>query len=272
MWGEDLRKRKSTRQKPGQLFYLKVKSAAAVMLLSAAFAGLSGCGSEAGPGELLRETLAPPCSVCTDKVQETLGYAFLESQNTPVPHETETTELPAKETRLIILGRRKAYDPRKTPFGSEGTAGRLVIPSAGINVALNLPGEDAQAVTDAEGSACWMETDDDLNAVIGDHVNQDFATLFNVRPGDVCTIFKTGREYRYVCVSTCYGSNIETDVLDSEGHSLFLCGDDRLCMYTCANGWEVVFVTQWQTDGTRPLHQRSSPIGTQIIFMEEDEG
>ena len=55
-----------------------------------------------------------------------------------------------------------------------------------------------------------------------------------------------------------YGSNIETDVLDAEGNSLFECGGDRLCMYTCANGWRYVFVAKWRTDGSRPLHQYES--------------
>ena len=48
------------------------------------------------------------------------------------------------------------------------------------------------------------------------------------------------------------------NVIDAEGNSLFEYGDDRLCMYTCANGWQNIFYVQWQTDGSRPLHQYES--------------
>ena len=259
----------TTTRKPRRSF---AREARAALLLIALCVAITGCGVNTHAGDLLSQALTQSSAVCCGTVREALDGALEARNNVFVPFVTETTELLAKEDAAGTTACRKAYDPRQTPYGPEGTAGRLVIPSAGISVALNLPGADAQAVTDAEDSACWMESRGDLNGVIGDHVNQDFAALFSVRPGDVCTIFRNGREHRYVCVSTGYGSNIETDVLDEEGHSLFECGDDRLCMYTCANGWRYVFVAKWQLDGTRPLHQYGSPSGTQVFFMEEDDG
>ena len=43
-------------------------------------------------------------------------------------------------------------------------------------------------------------------------------------------------------------------------------------MYTCANGWQNIFYVQWQTDGSRPLHQYERVLYTQSIFLEEDDG
>ena len=256
-------------RKPRRSF---ARGARAALLLIALCAAISGCGGSTHADELLAQTLTQSSAVCCGTVREALDAAYEAGKSVFVPYVTETTELLAKEDAAGTTACRKAYDPRQTPYGPEGTAGRLVIPSAGINVALNLPGEDAQATTDAEDSACWMESRSDLNGVIGDHVNQDFATLFSVRPGDACIIFKNGREHRYICISTGYGSNIETDVLDAEGNSLFECGGDRLCMYTCANGWRYVFVAKWRTDGSRPLHQYERVLYTQSIFLEEDDG
>ena len=147
--------------------------------------------------------------------------------------------------------------------GEEGTAGRLVIPAVGINVGLNLPGGDGQAVTDAPDSACWMEYASDLNPVIGDHVNQEFAALLRVRSGDECMIVKDTIPYRYVCLEVRHGQNTEEDVIDENGDSIFLRGEDKLCMYTCENGWRYVFIAVWQCVSETPLHQNA------VIMMTE---
>ncbi len=241
-----------------------------IFSLLIAAVSLAGCGVM--DAELpLHEALAPISAVCSERMTEALCGAHDESTAVPAQHKGETSVLIGKEpySRLRSVRSRPLAE---TPFGIEGTAGRLVIPSAGINVALNLPGEDAQATADAEDSACWMEYPGDLNGVIGDHVNQDFSVLFGVRPGDVCTIYKNGKEHHYVCVSTDYGSNIETDVLGADGESLFMRGEDRLCMYTCANGWRHIFVTEWQITDDRPLHQRSAPLPPQIYWSENAAG
>ena len=149
----------------------------------------------------------------------------------------------------------RRFKHERAYVGPEGTAGRLVIPSVGINVALNLPGEDAQAVTDEPDSACWMEYAFDLNPVIGDHVNQDFGALPRVQSGDECMIVKDGVPYRYVCTAVRHGRNTEEDVIDERGDSIFRRGEDMLCMYTCENGWRYVFIAEWQCVSETPLHQ-----------------
>ena len=231
------------------------------LLLSAA---LSACGKEAPP-EL---ELSPPLCLFSAAADQGLTRALALAR-------LEEETVYRLRAQLGLDGRAPGRDGFKKQlntwgaYGREGTAGRLIIPSAGINVALNLPGYDAQGVTDAPDSACWMEYPCDLNAVIGDHVNQEFSTLFRVRPGDVCSIIRHGREYRYTCVSTGYGSNVETDVLDAEGGSLFQYGSDRLCMYTCANGWRYVFIAAWQAED-RPLHLRSPfPETESVILIDE---
>ena len=263
----------NTTKKPRRSFLRSAGAALVVLLLIAAAALMIGRRRLGAPAQLHPErALAPYAAACGETAQKAVDDAYEASKNAFVPYVTETTALLAKADAAGTTVYRKAYDLRQAPYGPEGTAGRLIIPSAGINVALNLPGEDAQATADAEDSACWMEIRSDLNGVVGDHVNQDFATLFRVRPGDSCSIFKNGREHRYLCVSIGYGSNIETDVLDAEGKSLFDCGDDRLCMYTCANGWQNIFYVQWQTDGSRPLHQYENVLYSQSFILEEDDG
>lgn len=252
-------------------FIRKARIALAV-LLAAAAAALAACGDGTEAGERSAQTMAQTAAVCSEAVRDALEEAYTRSEPVPTRRDAERSEPVVKSALPEGPERGKSYAPRQTPYGVEGTAGRLVIPSVGINVAVYLPGEDAQATCDEEDSACWMEFRSDLNGVIGDHVNQEFSELFYVRPGDACSIFKRGREYRYVCVSTGYGSNIETDVLDAEGNSLFDCGRDRLCMYTCANGWRYVFYAQWQTDGTPPLHQYEAGAQTLLFLMDEDEG
>ena len=263
----------NTTKKPRRSFLRSTGAALVVLLLIAAAALMIGRRRLGAPAQLHPErALAPYAAACGETAQKAVDDAYEASKNAFVPYVTETTALLAKADAAGTTVYRKAYDPRQAPYGPEGTAGRLIIPSAGINVALNLPGEDAQATADAEDSACWMEIRSDLNGVIGDHVNQDFSALFYIRPGDSCSIFKNGREHRYVCVSTGYGSNVETDVLDEDGSSLFDCGDDRLCMYTCANGWQYIFYTQWRCDGTRPLHQYEIPMQAPVFITESDEG
>lgn len=157
----------------------------------------------------------------------------------------------------------RRFKHERAYVGPEGTAGRLVIPSVGINVAVNLPGEDAQATADAPDSACWMEYAFDLNPVIGDHVNQDFGALLRVQSGDECMIVKDGIPYRYVCTAVRHGQNTEEDVIDENGDSIFRRGEDKLCMYTCENGWRYVFIAEWQCLSETPLHQ------TAVILMTE---
>ena len=266
--GGDVRTMDKTIQRPRPPIFRR--AALAALLFAAVM--LSSCGQNEEAAQRLGQTLTQSSVVCCETALRALGEAHEKSQLARARRVFESAGLAAKTADPEAAAHRKAYDPRRTPYGPEGTAGRLVIPSVGINVALYLSGEDAQALADAEDSACWMEIRSDLNGVIGDHVNQDFSALFYIRPGDSCSIFKNGREHRYVCVSTGYGSNVETDVLDEDGSSLFDCGDDRLCMYTCANGWQYIFYTQWRCDGTRPLHQYEIPMQAPVFITESDEG
>ena len=223
---------------------------------------LSGCGSNAA-GAALRGTLEERCTLLrVQTVDAVRGGA--EALVLDLASLSAQGRSPAAKQAGSGVSKAPAIP---NTYGAEGTAGRLVIPAVGINVGLNLPGEDAQAVTDAPDSACWMEARGDANAVIGDHVNQDFSALFRIRPGDECLIFRGGRAYRYVCLATLHASNTETDVIDEQGRSLFSRGEDRLCMYTCENGWRNVFAGEWQALG-KPLHQLQATASQ--LFLSED--
>ena len=249
---------KKIAQKPQIPFCCKARFLSVLLLMIMMALLLSGCGKGVDTDLTFDRAFSLLNFTLNEKTFLTMESAALAAAKPVHLHETDT---PAPQ---------KTCPLRDTPYGPEGSAGRLIIPSVRINVAVNLPGFDAQAVADAEDSACWMEAYGDLNPVIGDHVNQDFSSLFYIKPGDTCTITKNGRVHRYVCLSVGYGNNIETDVIDADGRSLFQYGDDRLCMYTCANGWQYVFIAEWQVEAVHGLHQRGSVIQQQFSLIESD--
>lgn len=244
---------------------VRLAAAAAALLLLTGCAGKSADVS--APGEALSGRLAAALETRRAEAEEARraaleGLAALEAGRRGAVKKDLSRMREAAESRF-------RYE--HVYLGEEGTAGRLSIPSVSINVAVNLPGEDAQLTADAADSACWMEYDYGWNPVIGDHVNQEFSSLSQVKPGDLCTIVKDGRAYEYRCLNVGYGSNIETDVLDGAGRSIFRREEDRLFLYTCAAGWRYVFISEWQCESPGTLHQVTPPVLIhQIVFQDEE--
>ena len=249
---------------------MKKKSAVKLSAAAAAILLLSGCAARSRAGEELQSGLL----LTLERQQRAAVHAGLERLEALSAARERRHDSIAREDLFADRGKEKGQRRYKYVFlGPEGTAGRLVIPSAGISVAVNLPGEDAQLTADEPDSACWMEYDYGQNPVIGDHVNQEFSALSLVNPGDTCTIVKSGRPYEYRCVSVGYGSNIETDVLDSSGVSIFQREENRLFLYTCANGWRYVFISEWLCEEDEPLHQVTPPAAAaQIVFQDDEPG
>ena len=243
---------------------VKLSAAAAVLLL------LSGCAAQSRVGDELRSGLL----LTLERQQLAAVHAGLERLDALSAARERRRGSVGREDLFANHEKEKGQRRYKYVFlGPEGTAGRLVIPSVGISVAVNLPGEDAQLTADEPDSACWMEYGYGQNPVIGDHVNQEFSALSLVKPGDTCTLVKGGRPYEYRCLSVGYGSNIETDVLDSSGVSIFQREEDKLFLYTCANGWRYVFISEWLCEDDEPLHQVTSPGSVaQIVFQDDEPG
>lgn len=138
--------------------------------------------------------------------------------------------------------------------GPAGDVGRLYIPAIEINVGVSMAEMPyAQVVTDRKDSACWLEWPNSINPVIADHVNQDFAKLSEVQIGDECYVARGDELYKYKCTGTMLGRNTEYDLYDDNGTSIDFYGSDHLAMYTCYNGWRIIFIADWTLVGNEPL-------------------
>ena len=126
-------------------------------------------------------------------------------------------------------------------------AGRLVVPSAGIDVALFTwgegPNEDEmrQLVTDAEDSAMFYS--DGLGYVIADHSNQEFRTLSTVKKGDVGYIVCGESVITLVCDLAVDGINTGQGITDLEGFPVT--ADEDFTCYTCGEDWTKIKIVGW---------------------------
>ena len=121
----------------------------------------------------------------------------------------------------------------------EYMTGRLVIPSASVDVALfsDGVGEDEaqirQAICDAEDSAAIYS--DGIGIVIADHNNQAFQFLSEVQPGDRAYILRGESILSLECEVTFDGLNSGMGVTDADGipatfYAEYIC-------YTCGTDW-----------------------------------
>ena len=124
-------------------------------------------------------------------------------------------------------------------------AGRLIVPSAGIDVALFIDGQEAnmaqlrQEICDREDSASFFT--DGLGMLIADHNNQSFSNLGLVQIGDKAVILRGHSIVTLECDLVADGSNYGMGILDSEGY-YFTSYEDYIC-YTCKEDWNNVLVT-----------------------------
>lgn len=129
-----------------------------------------------------------------------------------------------------------------------GTAGRLIIPDLGIDVALNQTylsdGDYNQYVTDLWDSAAWFWVGD--SQVVSDHDYQGFNGLYAAYSGCVGYVYhKDGTCSTIQCGSV--NRNAWTDDYDiyDNDNSAFYMGYD-VVMYTCnPSGWPSITVTYW---------------------------
>ena len=133
----------------------------------------------------------------------------------------------------------------------EYMAGRLIIPSAEIDVALFLWGEGEnedimrQLVTDNLDSA--MLYSDGVGQIIADHSNQDFATLHLVQEGDAAYILTGDFILTLRCDMTTDGINTGFGITDAEGYPVS--ADEDFVCYTCGEDWvNIKIVGLQQTD------------------------
>ena len=155
---------------------------------------------------------------------------------TPTPSPTPTPKPISPEVQALIGQNEQTALERNR---REYMTGRLVIPSASVNVALFSDGEGAdeaqirQAICDAEDSAAIYS--DGIGIVIADHNNQAFRLLSEVQPGDKAYILRGESILSLECEVTFDGINSGEGVTDADGIPATLYAE-YIC-YTCTTDW-----------------------------------
>ena len=166
--------------------------------------------------------------------------------NTPVPTPTPTPTPKPVSPEVQALQVRNAEVWREM-HRRDGMDGRLMIPSAGINVALftwidasvaetdpdKIVEQVRQLIVDYEDSALLYN--DGLGNVIADHSNQDLLTLSTVKPGDPAYLLAGDHVVSLVCDLVTDGINTGTGITDSANRQI-TAGEDYTC-YTCLEDW-----------------------------------
>jgi len=152
------------------------------------------------------------------------------------------TDKPMSLEAVLFLGRnRQTAAEKEQRFGM---AGRLVIPGAGIDVALFTDGpgateaEKRQAICDAEDSAALFS--DGAGDLIGDHNNQAFSRLGNVQLGDRAFVLRGHSILSLECDLIMTGHNYGRGIVDDQGYYVSSY-TDYIC-YTCEDSWNNVSI------------------------------
>lgn len=208
---------------------------------------LAGCAATMND-DFLPDTEALPFATPTPIPQLTLkDVPSATPKPTPAPTPGEApapaaTPKPISAEVLKLLGRN--LDVWRETQERPGMDGRLIIPAAGIDVALFSSGagenvdDMRQRVTDAHDSALLYY--DGLGFVIADHSNQAFASLSLVRTGDTAYILEGNSILTLTCKLAIRGINTGTGITDADGdpvtqESLFTC-------YTCGEDWTQIYI------------------------------
>lgn len=192
----------------------------ALSLLLAASILLSGVGIRRDKADTEEEYRAETVTVSASAAAE--------------PRETEKTVSP--EVAAFYVRNAQVWEEKAE---RAWMAGRLVVPSEGINVALFLDGgtdkvaERRQELCDAPDSAALYS--DGLGFVIADHNNQSFAVLPGVQVGDKAYLLAGDSILTLTCALACDGINTGNGVTDTEGNWVSAY-HDFLC-YTCGEDW-----------------------------------
>ena len=186
--------------------------------------------------------MALTLSCCAAERAQTLAENPLKASSAPSPVPTPTpsptpTPKPISPEVQALMGQnaQTALERNKREY----MTGRLVIPSAAVNVALfsDGVGEDEaqirQAICDAEDSAAIYS--DGIGIVIADHNNQAFQLLGEVQPGDRAYILRGESILSLECEAIFDGLNSGMGVTDADGIPATLYAE-YIC-YTCGTDW-----------------------------------
>lgn len=191
----------------------------------------SRSGSDTGEAQTLRAQAVYPA--------ESTGLAPLESAET---ESLAVRDKPMALEAVLFLGKNR--EVAREMLERQDMAGRLVIPSAGINVALFIDSQTEnvaqlrQEICDREDSAAFFT--DGLGMLIADHNNQSFSALGQVQTGDKAVILRGHSIVTLQCSLVDDGYNYGKGILDGDGY-YFTSYEDYVC-YTCKEDWNNVLV------------------------------
>lgn len=175
--------------------------------------------------------------------QDYLGTVLTSSVLATVPESTEDFVPVASLCNQDISATQRKASVANEINSRNGMFGRLVIPGAGIDVALIIPSSpyQNQAVTDAKDSACLMLGQHSANSrLIADHNNQAFRSLSSVTPGMSAYIITANDTINLVCTTAINGHNTTYEITDLNYNSVADIAD-YVC-YTCQDSWRNVRV------------------------------
>lgn len=130
-----------------------------------------------------------------------------------------------------------------------GTAGRLVIPDLGINVAMYATtaydASQSQKYVDWADAAAYM-SDWGASVLVADHNYQGFSATAGAVPGKTIAYVKTAAGTKqYICTANFTGHNAGT-LVDEDYRDLSSDNAGGLTLYTCMDSWKNVRITFWQ--------------------------
>lgn len=169
---------------------------------------------------------------------------------TPAPAPTPTAKPVSSEVQALLEQNQEVW---RDIHRRDGMEGRLLIPSAGINVALftwiDIPvvvdgGQDKiieqvrQAIVDNEDSAALYN--DGYGNIIADHSNQSFSKLSAVSVGDEAYLLAGDHIVSLCCDMVTDGTNTGNGITGKDGKPANE-GEDYTC-YTCLEDWTHVLI------------------------------
>lgn len=220
----------------------KVKKMLVILLV--AIYVLAGCAATLD--DFLPDTDALPFATPTPIPQLTLkDVPSAKPKATAEAKETEAptpTPKPVSDEVMKLLGRNLEvwHETQERP----GMDGRLVIPAAGIDVALFSSGSGTdvtdmrQRVTDALDSALLYF--DGYGFVIADHNNQEFASLPLVLFGDTAYILEGNSILTLKCTLKLNGVNTGEGITGPNGE--IVTDESLFTLYTCGEDWTQIHI------------------------------
>lgn len=227
-------------------FVMNSKVKKMLVILLVAIYVLAGCAATLD--DFLPDTDALPFATPTPIPQLTLkDVPSATSKPTPTAEAKETeaptpTPKPISDDVMKLLGRNLEVwrETQERP----GMDGRLVIPAAGIDVALFSSGDGQdvtdmrQRVTDALDSALLYF--DGYGFVIADHNNQEFASLPLVCFGDTAYILEGNSILTLTCSLKLNGINTGEGITGPNGE--IVTDESLFTLYTCGEDWTQIHI------------------------------